>query len=125
MPDDMFTFIDPIFDPIIDPIIDLDMFGDDEFQSFGKIELLFESPEQFIADYESVDAALSSKVKEIIETQWGKNMADLQDLYVGQFHERIEEGGDNVSYRPTNRYVLRAKFPHARDPRRIIFTLAA
>ncbi|HZO73364.1 MAG TPA: hypothetical protein VFB60_14285 [Ktedonobacteraceae bacterium] len=116
MLDDMFSFIGPITDP--------DMFGNDEFQPFGTIELLFESPEQFIADCESVDTALSSKVKEIVETQWGKNMVDLQDLYVGQFHERIEEGNE-VSYRPTNRYVLRVKFPHTRDPRKIIFTLAA
>lgn len=112
MMDNLFTFIDS------------DMIEDDRFHLFAKVEILFESPEQFITEYESMDAALSSKVKEIIEKQWGKRVADLQDIYVGQFHERLVEG-DDVSYRSTNRYVLRAKFHYTREPRRIIFSLTA
>ena|SRR5579884_1486409 len=110
MLDDMFSFIDPIIE-----------LNDDGFSFTDNVEILFESPEQFIAGYD-INAVLSDKVKEIIETQWGRKMTDLQDLYIGQFHERLEENGQ-ILYRPTDRYILRAKFPYMREPRRMIFQL--
>ena len=73
---------------------------------------------------DSLDAALSSKVREIIEGQWGKRLADLQKLQVGQFYERLIQDGQ-VSYRPTSLYVLHAKFRFAREPRRVTFNVTA
>ncbi|HVU69730.1 MAG TPA: hypothetical protein VHD63_21530 [Ktedonobacteraceae bacterium] len=70
------------------------------------------------------DAQLASKVKEIIENQWGKHLADIKDLSVGQFHERLVRQ-NQISYRPTNRFVLQAYFFTATEPRRITFTLTA
>lgn len=72
---------------------------------------------------DSLDATVASKVREIIEGQWGKNVADLQDFYIGQFYERLVHD-EIVSYQPTNRYVLRALFRYAREPRRVTFTIA-
>ena len=76
------------------------------------------------ATLDSLDAALSSKVREIIEGHWGKCVADLNDIHIGQFYERLIQD-DQVLYRPTSRYVLRAKFRHAREPRRVTFCLTA
>lgn len=70
---------------------------------------------------DGLDATLASKVKEIIETHWRKHLADIQYLSIGRFYERRLEG-EVVSYQPTNRYVLRAQFRHAREPRQAIFT---
>ena len=114
MLDDMFSFIEPI----------VELSEEGPFDFIGQVETLFGSPEQFIAEYDSVDAALSSKVREVIERQWGKRMADLQDLYLGQFHERLVEEDGQVSYRPANRYVLRAKFHYARELQQTTFSLA-
>ena len=72
---------------------------------------------------DTFDPVLSSKVREIIEGQWGKCMADVQNLSVGRFYERLLRDGEHVSYRPTNRYILRVRFFYARDQRRILFTL--
>ena len=72
---------------------------------------------------DGIDPALASKVREIIENQWGKNVADLQYLSIGQFYERQTQG-DVVSYQSTNRYVLWVQFRFAREPRRTIFTFA-
>lgn len=111
--DDMFSFIEPIVEPTEESLFDF----------IARVETLFESPEQFITEYDSADAALSSKVREVIEKQWGKRVADLQDLYVGRFYERLVEEDGQVSYRPANRYVLRAKFYYAREPQQITFSL--
>lgn len=72
---------------------------------------------------DSLDATLASKVKEVIETHWGKRLTDLQYLSIGQFYERLVVG-EGVSYQPTNRYVLHAQFRYAREPRRATFTIA-
>jgi len=39
----------------------------------------------------SLDIALLSKVKEIIEKQWGKHIGDIRDIAVGQYYERLSE----------------------------------
>jgi hypothetical protein len=109
--------LDPLF-----PFINSEMVESDWFNFIDGVEPLFESLEQFKAGYDSIDAALSGKIKEIIENQWGKRVEDLQNIYVGQFHERLVEDGQ-VSYRTSNRYVLQAKFHYAQEPRRIIFNL--
>lgn len=72
---------------------------------------------------DGLDTTLASKVKEIIETHWGKRLADLQSLSIGQFYERLVRD-EGVSYQPTNRYVLHAQFRYAREPRRVTFTIA-
>jgi hypothetical protein len=72
---------------------------------------------------EGLDPALLNKVRDIIEKQWGKHIADLQALRIGQFYERLVQESGQVSYRPTNRYVLRAEFRYAREPRRVTFTI--
>lgn len=71
----------------------------------------------------SLDTAVASKVREIIEQQWGKSLADLQDLSIGQFYERRLHDA-TICYQPTNRYVLWVQFRYAREPRRITFTIA-
>lgn len=80
--------------------------------------------ESVSATLASLDTALSSKVREIIEGQWGKRIADLHDLQIGRFYERLIQG-EQVLYRPTSRYVLRAKFRYAREPWRVTFNLTA
>jgi hypothetical protein len=80
---------------------------------------------QFFANHLPVgshDATLASKVKEIIEKQWGKHLADIQYLSIRRFYERCL-ADEVVSYQPTNCYVLRAQFWYAREPRQAIFTL--
>ncbi|HEY1348484.1 MAG TPA: hypothetical protein VGF67_02520 [Ktedonobacteraceae bacterium] len=72
---------------------------------------------------EGLDTSLASKVREIIEGQWGRCLEDIKDWYVGQFHERLVEG-DQVSYKPTNRFLLQVRFIAARYPRRTTFSLA-
>jgi len=78
--------------------------------------------EQVSAIIDNLDPAVSSKVREIIEEQWGKSLEDLKDLNVGQLHERLIKD-DLILYRPTNRYVLRVQFRYAPEPRRIIFNI--
>lgn len=105
------------------PFIDTDIMSNDEFALIAKVEILFESPEQFKAEYGGIDATLSSRVKEIIEGQWGKRMEDVRDLRVGQLHERVIQA-DRVSYKPINSFLLQVQFFTASSPRRTAFTLA-
>jgi hypothetical protein len=44
-----------------------------------------------------LDTLLASKIKEIIEEQWGKSLTDVKNLRVEQFYERRVMGGQ-VSY---------------------------
>lgn len=69
---------------------------------------------------DSLEASVLGKVKEIIEQQWGKQLADIRELYIGRFYERLMQG-EIVSYRSTNRYVLRMQFTYAREPRHTLF----
>jgi hypothetical protein len=71
-----------------------------------------------------LDTLLASKIKEIIEGQWGRHLEDVKDLSVGQFHERLVQAG-RVSYKPVNRFILQAMFRTTREPRRLIFSLTA
>ena len=75
------------------------------------------------ATLDGLDATLASKVREIIEGQWGKRLADIQSLSIGRFYERRVES-EVVSYQPTNRYVLHVRFRYAPEVRRTIFTLS-
>lgn len=72
----------------------------------------------------SLDPRLAKKIREIIEDQWGKRIEDIKYLSIEQFYERIVQQG-RVSYKPTNRFMLQAKFPTAREPRRVTFSLPA
>jgi hypothetical protein len=76
------------------------------------------------ATLDGLDAAVAGKVGEIIERQWGKSLADIQHLHLGRFYERRIQKNGQVSYQPTNRYVLRAQFRYAREPRQVTFTIA-
>ena len=73
---------------------------------------------------DDLDPHLASKIKEIIEEQWGKHLTDIKDLHVKQFYERRVLGG-RISYTPVNRFVLYAQFHKAREPRRLTFSVIA
>ena len=73
---------------------------------------------------DDLDTLLASRVKEIIEGQWGKRLTDVKNLRVEQFYERRVLGG-RVSYKPVNRFVLYAQFHKAREPRRLTFSVTA
>ncbi|HTK08616.1 MAG TPA: hypothetical protein VL485_15720 [Ktedonobacteraceae bacterium] len=76
------------------------------------------------ANIDDLDTLLASKVKDIIERQWGKSLTDIKHLSVEQFYERRIVGGQ-VSYKPINRFVIYAQFHTAKDPRRLTFSVSA
>jgi hypothetical protein len=73
---------------------------------------------------EGLDAPLASKVKGIIEEQWGKRVVDVKDIYLSRLYMRMEIEG-SISYQPTNRYILDVLFRAARDYRQERFNLSA
>ena len=77
-----------------------------------------------MASIDDMDTPLADKIREIIEGQWGKRLADVKDLSVEQFYERLILNG-RVSYKPVNRFVMQAMFRTAREPRRLTFSLTA
>jgi len=70
-----------------------------------------------------LDALLTDKVKEIIESRWGKCMEDVKVFSVEQLYQRLVQN-NRISYRPTNMFILEASF-NKRDTRRTRFCLPA
>jgi hypothetical protein len=70
----------------------------------------------------SIDAAVLSKVKEIIEGKLKKSIAELEDLRISQFYERLVNQ-NTVYYEPGPLYVLDAIFLHARNVQHVTFSL--
>jgi hypothetical protein len=68
------------------------------------------------------EQTVKNKIDEIIR-EWGQNGEDIKELHVEQLYERLCNS-DTITYRPTNRFMLKARFFHVCTPRKTTFVIS-